>query len=160
MCLVIDTNCVAIVFDGRNKKHKGFIPVLNWINCRGCMIYGGTKYNTELSGMPQYLPYIAELSRRRRTLQIADKKVDLIALRLKKRYPESIFDDEHILALVIASRCAVVCTDDNVAISYLKRSEIFKPEGLSIPSIFRGRKSHRKLCCDKYLVSSCKNRPN
>ena len=52
MCLVIDTCCLAIVFDGGNKKHVKFVPVLKWVTeGKGRMIYGGTKMTLN-SGEP------------------------------------------------------------------------------------------------------------
>ena len=156
MCLVIDTCCLAMVFDGTNKKHAGFIPVLKWINGKGRMIYGGTKYNTELGKAAKFLPYVTELSRKRHTVQIPNATVDPIADALKLQCPEPEFDDAHIVALVIASKCCVVCTEDKTAISYLKRPALFTAPGVSRPSIFRGRKNHGKLCCDHHIVAMCK----
>ena len=159
MCLVIDTCCLAAVFDGENEHHQKFEPVLRWITSRGRMIYGGTKYNSELGRARKYLPYVAELSRQRKTIQIPTATVDLIAAQLKRKFDEASFNDEHIIALVIASRCGVVCTDDHDAISYLKREEIFKGyPGASRPQIFRGHKSHKKLCCNKNILGLCRPR--
>lgn len=156
MCLIIDTCCLAMVFDGGNKKHPNFIPVLNWINGKGLMIYGGTKYNEELGRAAKFLPYVAELSRKRRTVQIPNATVDPIAAALKVKVPDPKFDDEHIVALVIASRCGVVCTNDNVAISYLKRRDMFSDHaGVERPKIYSGHKRHVKLCCDKHIVGVC-----
>jgi len=98
MCLVIDTCCLSAVFDGKNKKHASFVPVLKWINGKGRMIYGGTKYNDELGKAAKYLPYVAELSRKRQTVQIPNATVDPIAIALKLKFPEAAFDDEHIVA--------------------------------------------------------------
>lgn len=156
MCIVIDTCCLAMVFDGKNKKHAQFAPVLEWINDQGYLIYGGTKYNRELSNAPKYLPYIVELSRRRRTIQIPNNAVDPIAADLKNRIPDPEFNDEHIAALVIASRCCVVCTTDDAAIAYLKRVELFKPAGIARPKIYKGDKRHRDLCCAKHIAGLCR----
>lgn len=154
MCLVIDTCCLSMVFDPKNKNHRDYIPVLNWINGKGRMIYGGTKYNEELGKAARYLAFVTELSRKRRTIQIPNSTVDQIAAELKRKCPEAKFDDEHIVALVLASRCCVVCTNDSVAIAYLKSAELF-PEG-SRPKIYRGRPSHKALCCDDNIVGLCR----
>ncbi len=56
MCLVIDTCCLAIVFDGDNKKHDKFIPVLKWITeGRGRMIYGGQNMTLNLEELQRFL---------------------------------------------------------------------------------------------------------
>ena len=100
---------------------------------------------------------VAELSRRRKTIRIADSTVDQIANGLKARFPEREFDDEHIVALVIASRCRVVCTDDKAAISYLRRKDVFTGYvGVKRPSIYRGLKDHGRLCCDRHIVGICR----
>lgn len=156
MCLVIDANCFGLVFDSKVKEHAKFVPVYRWImDGRGRMIYGGTKYNTELrdGGM---LGVVAELSRKSKTVQIPNTAVDSIAATLKIKFPDVAFNDEHIVALVIASRCRVVCTNDNLAISYLKRPDVFSDhQGVERPKIFRGHKDHVKLCCDQHVVAIC-----
>jgi len=155
MCLVIDTCCLALVFDGNSKKHSNFVPVLDWINGKGCMIYGGTKYNTELGRAAKFLPYVVELARKRRAIQIPNAEVDPIAAAVKEKIADPQFNDEHLVALVIASRCCVVCTNDNVAIAYLKRPDLF-PQGVVRPKIYRGHKSHKKLCCDQHVMGICR----
>jgi hypothetical protein len=161
MCLVIDACCLSAVFDAGNKRHTRFAPVLDWItNRRGRMIYGGTKYNAELSKAGKFLALVTELSRQRRTIRIPDTTVDPIAATLKAKVGDPEFDDEHLAALVVASRCRVVCTDDNVAISYLKRADLFSDyAGLGRPSIYRGHRKHTKLCCDSNVVQICREQP-
>jgi len=158
MCIVIDTCCLASVFDGDNEKHSKFAPVLNWIDKgKGCMIYGGTKYNSELGRATKILNIVTEFSRRRKTIQIPNATVDPIASALKVKFPSPEVDDEHIVALVIASRCCVVCTNDNKAISYLRNKGVFSDySGVNRPSIFRGHKTHGKLCCDQHIVGVCR----
>ena len=157
MCLVIDTCCLSIVFEGNNKKHNKFIPVLKWVTeGKGRMIYGGTKYDSELGKTTKILGIVGELRKARRAIHLSAAKVDPIADALKEKCPETGFDDEHIVALVIASRCCVVCTDDKIAISYLKRADLFRDYGVARPSIYKGHKDHRKLCCDKNVVGMCR----
>jgi hypothetical protein len=156
MCLVIDACCLAMVFDGNNREHSNFIPVLKWINGTGRMIYGGTTYNDELGKASRFLPYVAELSRKRHTVRIPNATVDSIEAALKTQCPDPKFNDAHIVALVIASGCCVVCTKDNDAISYLKRADLFAASGVSRPSIYKGHKTHKKLCCDKHVVEICR----
>jgi hypothetical protein len=157
MCVVIDSCCIAMVFDGSNSNHARFSPVLNWIKTRGCMVYGGTKYNAELGKLTKYLPLIAELKRAARAVYIDDLIVDPIAQSLKVSFPEPEFDDEHLVALVIASRCGVVATIDVVAISYLRRTDVFNGRGVKRPSIYRGHKSNATLCCDHRVVGACRD---
>ena len=44
MCIIVDTNCFAPVFDRKSEKHNQFAPVLEWIiSGKGKLIYGGSK---------------------------------------------------------------------------------------------------------------------
>jgi hypothetical protein len=158
MCLVIDTCCLARVFDPENKEHPQFKPILKWVRSgNGRMIYGGTKYNNELRKATKYLGIVIELAKQQRVVRMPDEDVDRIADALKVKFPEGDFDDEHIVALVLASRCRVVCTNDNGAIARLKCKEIFSSYGLKRPKIYRSA-SHKTLCHDGYLVAVCRNK--
>jgi len=158
MCLVIDTCCLSTVFESASKKHANFVPVLKWVTAgKGRMIYGGTKYDTELGKITKVLSIVSELDKARRAIRVPTATVDALAAELKEKYPEQEFDDEHIVALVIASRCCVVCTEDNIAISYLKRSDVFSDyAGVERPRIYRGHRTHKNLCCDEHIVEICR----
>jgi hypothetical protein len=157
MCLVIDIDCLAMVFEKKAKFHDRFRPVLDWVrNGNGRMIYGGTKYNAELGRTRKFLGIVGELSKQRRTVKLPSDEVDRIAEGLKVQFPEPQFNDEHLAAIVIVSRCCVVCTNDSVAISYLKRTDLF-PTGMGRPKIYRGHKSHKDLCCDRHIVAVCRH---
>jgi len=122
------------------------------------MIYGGTKYNVQLGKVRrEILGLVKELSKARKTVVMPAKRVDQIAAELKIRFPEQEFDDEHIVAIVIASKCRVVCTYDKGAMKYLRDPDVFRPyAGVKRPSIYSGAKSHSKLCCDKHVVDVCR----
>ena len=158
MCLVIDTCCFGLVFEPKAERHRKFVPVLNWITeGKGRMIYGGTRYNTELRHATKVFGIVIELGKQRRTIKLANEKVDPIARALKRKFPERKFNDEHIVALVIASKCCVVCTDDDAAISYLKRPDVFSGyAGVDRPKIYKGHRSHAGLCCDQNIVKICR----
>jgi len=158
MCVIIDSCCLAMVFDHDNSEHVRFVPVLNWINGKGCMVYGGTKYLEELRKLPRYLAIVVELRKLRRAIPICTEKVDAIAATLMTEYPDPQFNDPHIVALVIASGCAVVCTNDKKAISYLRRVDVFSKRGMGRPSVYRGHKSHHRLCSDSKIVGACRDR--
>jgi hypothetical protein len=121
------------------------------------MIYGGTKYNEELSKQKEILALVTELSRQRRTVLLPPLEVDNIAEELKNRFPEQDFNDEHIVAIVAVSRCRVVCTLDKGAMSYLRNRAVLAPYGVKRPSIYSGSQGHHKLCGDKYVVDICRS---
>src|SRR5271166_635466 len=113
MCLVIDPGCIPKVFDPMNREHARFTPVWEWINNgNGRMIYGGTNDLKELSRLSKYLPLIAELSRRGRLTLVSHVRVDQIGAEIEQKVNSSDLDDEHLIAIVIVSRCMVICTDD------------------------------------------------
>ena len=156
MCLVIDTCCIPPVFDRNNQNHPTFAPILEWITRgNGRMIYGGTKYNEELGRAARYLRFVGELNRKGRTIQMPKQDVDAIAEKLKERIRHPAFNDEHLVALVIASRCCVVCTNDTTAIMYLRRPDLYTADKVRRPKIYRYR-SHRNMCCDANLAPICR----
>jgi len=153
VCLVIDTCCLVKVFDPKNKEHYNFVPVWEWIHLgRGRMIYGGTKYLTELRQVTRILGLIGELSRKGRVKVLSRSAVDTIAQEIKAQVSHSEFNDEHLVAIVIVSRCHVVCTDDRKAMPYLKRKELYKDHGMKRPKIYQRRKTHERLCCDENVI--------
>lgn len=155
MCLVIDTCVLAKVFDPANQEHHLFEPVLKWITVgKGRMIYGGTKYKRELAVARKYLGIIAELERGRRAIRISKSEVDRLARAVKGQCPNRKFNDEHLVAIVIAARCRVVCTDDRDAIPYLKNTAFYRPYNLQKPKIYC-YKEHKNLCHDKHVVGLC-----
>lgn len=157
MCLIIDTCSIASVFNKTNEQHNQFLPVLNWVEDKGYLIYGGSKYFQEVfQNMRKYAGIFAEYKKKGKTIHIDDKKVDALSQELKTKIPDTAFNDEHIMALVILSRCAVVCTGDKDAHPFLKRTEIFKEYDLSRPKIFAGGKKHASLCCDNHIVGLCR----
>jgi len=154
MCLVIDVCCIPKVFDHENRHHPNYTPVFKWVsNGSGCMIYGGTKYGTELREIPRYLGIIAELHRKGRAVVLPQAQVDAIADALKAEITDAAFNDEHLIAIVIVSRCRVVCTEDRVAISYLKRRQFYSSYGIKKPKIYQSSRN-KNLCCDKNVVAN------
>jgi hypothetical protein len=154
MCLVIDACCLAKVFDGNNHEHSDFVPVLNWITIgKGRMIYGGTKYKTELAQASRFLRMVVNLERAGKTIRVPDDAVDEIASALKAKVTDPEFDDEHLVALVIVSRCLVVCTIDHIAMRYLKRKDMYSGYSVKKPRIYSSQRN-ANLCCEKHLIKS------
>jgi hypothetical protein len=153
MCLVIDTCCLASVFDPGNKQHSEFAPVLEWITPpnRGRMVLGGSKYMKELKSAVRYRPLIIELNKAGRTIRCDDGKVDEVAVSVKKQVSSPDFDDEHIVALVIVSRCRVVCTCDLRATPYLKCADLFRAYNVKRPKIYSSKRNEN-LCCNRNLI--------
>ncbi len=152
MCLVIDPGCIPKVFDPMNREHTRFIPVWKWINNgKGRMIYGGTKYLKELSHLSKYLPLIVELSRRGRLTIVSHRKVDQIGAEIEQKVNNPDLDDEHLIAIVIVSRCMVICTDDLRAIPYIKRKDLYSDYHVKRPKIYC-KPQHSTLCCNRHVI--------
>lgn len=155
MCLIIDSCCVPSVFNPNSKEHAQFVPVLNWVTTgNGKIIYGGTKYNTELLHLDRYFKIIIELKKQGRVIQVPSEPIDHYAKGLKLRIPDAAFNDPHIVALVALSRCRIVCTYDKELHPYLQQADLY-PKGVKPPKIYSSA-SHVKLCCDKNIASICK----
>jgi len=152
VCVVIDACCLVKVFDPLNREHEDFVPVWEWISHgRGRMIFGGTKYLTELSRVKRVVPLVNELQRKGRVRLVPMANVDALAEQLKQRVSDRAFNDEHLMAIVIVSGCRVVCTDDEVAMPYLKRAELFADYDRKHPKIYN-RATHNHLCCDENII--------
>jgi hypothetical protein len=115
------------------------------------MIYGGTKYLTELSQVRKILPIVNELNRKGRVKVVATAEVDTLAEKIRQKVNESAFNDDHLVAIVIVSRCRVVCTEDEEAMPYLKRPDLYSDHDMHHPSIYN-RSTHKHLCCDENLT--------
>ena len=140
MCLVVDANSFGHVFNPKDKKHSAFEPVLRWLfhGYGGGLIYGGEKYSREVDfTSPTYRPLLVELERKGRMFEMCGTCVDHVAAQLKEAVRDDPdFDDEHILALVIVSKCCVVCTEEVRALKFLKRSNLY-PKGTNPPKIYQ-----------------------
>jgi hypothetical protein len=104
--------------------------------------------------MKRYLGICNEFARAGKTVKLDGKKVDKLAAELKVRIPDARFNDEHIVAIVVVSRCKVVCSDDKEASPYLRRADLY-PKGMKRPRIYR-HQSHGRMCCQKNIVTICK----
>lgn len=154
MCLVIDTCCIATVFNSKSKHHSDFSPVLKWVRSgSGRMIYGGRKYKKELSQMTEYVKIINQLAKAGRVIELNGRKVDSKAAELKAKIPDDEFDDEHLVAILLVSKCKVVCTDDKRAHPYLQRADLYPPG--KRPKIYKS-KSHSSMCCTLNVAPICK----
>lgn len=59
MCIVIDINTMAAVFNVNSEKHDEFKHVRAWIEKgHGVIVYGGSKFIKELTRASRYLSLI------------------------------------------------------------------------------------------------------
>ena len=154
MCLVIDTCCLGMVFDPNNTNHRKFRPINDWITKgKGQVIYGGGKYKQELRRAKRYFSLLVELRRKGSVIELSDEEVDNVQEEVRGKETDPDFDDPHIIAIVIVSKCQVVCTTDTKLHPFLKKRSLY-PKGSSRPKIYSGL--HQKtLISDNNIVGVC-----
>jgi hypothetical protein len=155
MCLVVDTCCLGVVFNPANTEHHQFQPVLDWITKKnGKIIYGGTQYKKELRTAKSYWSLLLELGKQGRVVELDDGEVDSIASQVRRKETATSFDDPHIVAIVIVSKCRVVCTNDKKAHPFLKKKKLY-PKTFVRPRIYSAR-GHMALLSDANIVDICR----
>lgn len=155
MCIIIDTCTFSSVFDSRSSEHRSFSPVFDWIEKgKGIIIYGGTTYKKELSAAKAYLKIFKEFNRKGKTITLCDNIIDDLENKIRKIEPHTDFDDPHLIAIVIASKCKIICTHDKRAIPFLKKRELYLGSAKK-PKLYTSEKN-KSLLNDKYLAEICK----
>ena len=108
MCLIIDACCFANVFNPADTNHVEFAPVMEWVTKgEGRIVYGGTKYKKELKKVGRCLRLLVELSRQGRVIELEQEAVDAEEKKVSAKESSKDFDDPHLVALVIISRCNI-----------------------------------------------------
>lgn len=155
MCVIIDTNTFASVFNPEAQDHKEFQPVYDWIiNKKGKIVFGGSKYKEELSKGYRYLKLFGHFSRARKTVEIDQAEVDKYQEILINKIQHRDFDDPHLVAIAYISKCRVICTNEKRAIPYLTLKN-FYPNNSPRPKIYT-QYSNKTLLCDRYYADICK----
>lgn len=150
MCVIVDTNCLASVFDTNSAKHNEFRPVLEWVlSGKGKLVYGGTKYIQELS-KTKYLKLFNILNAKTKKVVIVDKgKVDQEQSRIEHLIIDPDFDDPHLPAIVIVSKCEVICSEDTRSVRFVTDNKLY-PKGINIPKYYTSIRN-KNLLCDDYV---------
>lgn len=157
MCVVIDTCCLSRVFEKENAEHSHFASVLTWVTApsKGSIVYGGSKYQAELEEARKFIKFINQLRTAGRAIRLDDAKVDKIAREVRKQINDRAFNDEHLVAIIIASRCCVICTCDKTAMPFLRNVAIYRKYQVKRPKIYSG-KANKSLCSDKHITGICR----
>lgn len=151
MCIVIDTNVLASVFSKKSANHSEFEPIYNWIyEGRGSIVYGGTKYLAELQ---KYRRLFTELRIIGKAKFVSSELVDEMESEITSDIQGEDFDDQHIVALLVISKCRLICSLDERAYPYFKHRKYFTKR--TQPKIYR-RKSNANLLCDANIADFCK----
>ncbi|WP_143037885.1 type II toxin-antitoxin system VapC family toxin [Nitrosomonas sp. Nm58] len=151
---MLDANVFGAFFDPSNENHENFQPALNWVvTGKGKLVYGGTKYKNEMKTAKKYLKFFASLERAGKMVPICDTDVDAYEAKLTELEPNKDFDDPHLIAIVLASGCNIICTNDKRAMPYLKRTEFYKGR-VKKPKIYQSIRNV-SLLTDKHIASIC-----
>lgn len=155
MCIVIDINALAMVFNESHTKHADFLSVKKWIDeRRGYVVYGGTKYKAELALTVRYMRLLRLLKDSGRAILIRDKAVDDIEIKVRNSVNGNQCDDQHIIALLGAARCNLLCSIDARSFKFIKDRTLY-PKGAPIVRIYSSvrnvkllKKSDPKKLCN------------
>ncbi|MBU2494676.1 MAG: hypothetical protein KJ571_18800 [Bacteroidetes bacterium] len=136
-------------------NHKEFKPILDWvIKGNGNIVYGGTKYFNELKNSLKYLKIFIELKKIKKVIKVDDKSVDDLSRKILSDCNEKKLNDEHIIAIVILSKCRIVCTQDKSSFPFLKNKKFYQ-NGVKRPSLYTSSKNSN-LLIDSNIVEFCK----
>lgn len=154
MCIIIDTNSLAHVFNPESNEHLEFLPVHDWIiNGKGKVICGGTKYFDELKKLPRILTIYAELKKKGKAIYVENDEVDKKAILAATVIQHIDFDDQHLIGLLQESKCKLICSLDQRAYPYFTHKNFFKSGNK--PKIYRGKRN-KALLNDKNIANICK----
>lgn len=137
MGLIIDTNCLSHVFNKNDEKHPDFLPVYEWLMCgSGQLIYGGSRYLQELS-MTRYVKIFSLLRTYKKAMIYDCGSIDMLQKQIEQKISDPDFDDPHLPAIVIVSKCRVICSGDTRSIKFVKKKDLY-PKGVRRPSFYTG----------------------
>lgn len=145
MCIVVDTNTLAPVFNEKSDRHPEFVHVKNWIDKgHGFLVFGGTKFKEELGKAYRYLRLIRLMKDSGQAVAIRDDVVDAEEERVKALTDGTGCDDQHIIGLLSASKCPLVCSDDARAYPYFRDRNLY-PDGMARVRIYSSGRNQSLL---------------
>ena len=150
MAIIIDTNTFAEVFIRTSKDHHEFAPVLEWLlNGKGSAVYGGSTYLKELKKAAKFIPVFRLLKETGKVIEGDSANIDDVEKSIKTTVNDPDFDDPHLAAIIIDTKCKILCTKDTRSLKFLKDKNIY-PNGVSKPAYYTSCKNSN-LLCDKYI---------
>jgi predicted nucleic acid-binding protein len=154
MCIVIDTNTWAEIFDASSTNHADFKPVKDWIiEGKGKVVYGGNTYIAEIPS--RFRKLLKILNSAGKTVSIPNEPVNAQEEIAKNKISHPDFDDPHIVALIIVSKCRLISTNEKRAIPYFKDEErLLYPKKILRPKIYHCA-DNKDLLIDKNIAKIC-----
>lgn len=155
MPIIIDANCIAQVFSKNSLNHKEFEPVLNWIlKGKGMMIFGGTKYKTEISKLKNYLTIIRLIKESGKIYEGNCELIDQYQHTVENLSDDPDFDDPHLVAIAFVTKCKIICSEDDRSVKHVTNSKYY-PTNFKKPVYYKSSKNS-DLLCDKYVDDDLK----
>ena len=134
MPILVDTNCLGNVFSRKSVRHAEFKPVLEWVrNGSGKFVYGGTTYLNEVP--EKYLRILRYFKELNKVIYGDRDRIDEIEKTNKELITDPDFDDPHLIAIALVTRCKLICSEDKRSIKFVK-NRIFYPKGVSPPAYY------------------------
>ena len=157
MCVIIDTNVISLFAQANNPDS---LPLRNWIlEGKGKIVYGGTKYQEETSKVNDFLGLITNLKPLKKCVVLDTKYVDDLQRQIEDKAKElrisADFDDPHLIAIISASKCKVIYTNDERAIKYLKNNNLYL-DNAKRPKIYKGAKQSKLVRKDDNIAPCCR----
>jgi hypothetical protein len=138
MTIVVDVNSFPSVFDPSNEHHADFLPVKDWIHRRdGFLIFGGTTFKNELIKSHHRSRLVRLLKDAGMAIEVRDEVVDRLEEVVKGLTQGSTCDDPHLIALLAAARCPLLCSQDKRSFPFIKDKSYF-PKGSCKVRIYTG----------------------
>jgi len=155
MPIIIDTNTIPSVFSISSSDHEEFKPVLEWIvTGKGLMIFGGTKYLGEISKMKKFTKILSMLRTYKKVHIGCHKTIDKLEKEITKKIDDKDFDDPHLAAITINTKCKLICSKDKRSIKFVTNKDIY-PGKMKAPSYYTGKRN-KKLLSEKYVDEELK----
>jgi hypothetical protein len=152
MCIVIDINTLAMVFNVSSARHGDFADVKKYVESRaGYVVFGGTKCKEELALTGRYLRLLRQLRDAGKAVSILDSAVDEIEASVLVLTANTDCDDQHVIALLAASRCTLLCSVDNRSFPFVKDRSLY-PNGCPAVKIYTSPRNKKLL---KRSTPSC-----
>lgn len=130
MAIVIDVNVFPCVFDIESELHAEFAPIKLWIERRdGFLVYGGTKFKDELLQSYRRLRLVRTLRDAGCAVEISSTVVDALEAEVSAKVVGTKCNDPHIIALLAAAKCALLCSHDKESFPFIKDRSLY-PKGM------------------------------
>ncbi len=155
MPIIVDTNCLANVFSMSSQKHNQFKPVLDWILLgKGKIVYGGSKYKRELKNATKYQYLFRLMKECGKVIVGDDKEIDKHEHQIQSKNNNKEFNDAHLLAIAISTKCRIICSEDTTSIKFVTDMKNF-PQKMEKPVYYTSKKN-ATLLCDHYVHKDLK----